>query len=84
MINRNLFWYIIVALTLLLIILPGFNIIENFTCNPYHYRTLPWFNRFLFYPYLRPAYYRNYGEILDPYYPKYFQTYYNDAKYYVH
>ena len=46
---------------------------------PYEYpRLLRFFNL----PGLTPAYFRNYGEMLDPYYPQYYQTYYTDLPYY--
>lgn len=44
--------------------------------------SLPWFNRFFYYPYLRPQYFRNYGELYDPYYPSYYTTFYDDSEYY--
>lgn len=40
-------------------------------------------NSFFHYPYVIPYYFRNYGELLDPYFPQYYRSYWWDVPYYL-
>lgn len=57
---------------------PAYGMTENSFWKPYS-----WLNNIFYYfpfPSYRPYWYRNYGEVVDPYYPRYYQTYHDDSE----